>query len=432
MALFSEKNFILYAGRFLGFVLVLISSQAFSEDKNEQDATAFLLVGDTGYHHDYLSPKDYFKRAKTEQQYQAYTYHRWLRGKRSLTGAKFPQTTYVPEIGGFVEASGLYPVTAGMTAFCEREDCDFAVMLGDNIYDKGATLGADGRDDNERFRDMFTLPFAGLGRDNEDFKIYVTLGNHDWGTSREGALLQVEFHEKDPKFYMDGLFYTVKPPAGKGDLELFVVDSQILLNSHPVYRVERGENGFDVVTNRERNRKDHHKPVTKSEKNMLKWLEKELKNSNAKWKFIVAHHPMWSSSGAKSTDNYVIRNMLLPLACEYADGFFAGHDHTLEVTLDTCETVVNDKEVPPLVHIISGAGAKLRPIDSEYAEAQQAQYPQRKNIWALGMEWGFSHMTLEGETATLRNIGVPYSGPRDMEVVHKYQFNRRSHWKQKK
>ena len=412
------------------FLGVLLSTQVIAE-KRDDDQLGFVLVGDTGYHHDYLAPKDYYKSAKTEQQYQAYAFERWARDDRSFQAFKFPQLTYVPEIGGYVEVSGLYPVAAGMARFCEQQDCDFALMLGDNIYEKGATLGADGRDDADRFRDMFTLPFAALGQHDQDFRIYVTLGNHDWATSREGALLQVDFHEKDPKFYMDGLFYTVKPPAGKGEVEIFAVDSQLLINMEPVYRVRQDENGFETLTTDERKTKEHEVPANKTEKNMLAWLEERLRGSKAKWKFIMAHHPMWSSSGSKSTDNYRMRGTLLPLACEYADGYFAGHDHTLEITLDTCETAIEDGAPPPLVHVVSGAGAKLRPIDKEYVEAQQKQYPQRKDVWMLGMEWGFSHLSLDDEVATLKMVEVPYSGPRDMEVVYEYNFNRRSNWRQK-
>ena len=49
----------------------------------------------------------------------------------------------------------------------------------------------------------------------------------------------------------------------------------------------------------------------------------------------------------------------------------------------------------------------------------------------LGMEWGFSYLSLDDEVATLKMVKAPYSGLRDMEVVSEYNFNRRSNWRQK-
>lgn len=38
-----------------------------------------------------------------------------------------------------------------------------------------------------------------------------------------------------------------------------------------------------------RSDKDYEKKLAKVEQ----WLEKDLKNSNAKWKFVYMHHPMY-------------------------------------------------------------------------------------------------------------------------------------------
>ena len=47
--------------------------------------------------------------------------------------------------GGYVPASGMMPVARAMRAYCQTTRCDAGMMLGDNIYPDGATLGADGR-----------------------------------------------------------------------------------------------------------------------------------------------------------------------------------------------------------------------------------------------------------------------------------------------
>jgi hypothetical protein len=80
-----------------------------------------------------------------------------------------------------------------MRSYCAKQGCDFATLLGDNIYPDGATAGADGIDDALRFRDLLMIPYGPLGDGLKDFRIYTVLGNHDWHTSREGAMAQVRF-----------------------------------------------------------------------------------------------------------------------------------------------------------------------------------------------------------------------------------------------
>jgi hypothetical protein len=108
-----------------------------------------------------------------------------------------------------------------MREFCEGPAaCEFAVMLGDNIYPDGATAGADGRDDAERFRKIFYEPYAPLAAYSKQFRIYAALGNHDWRTSREGAMAQVRYHETTPPFYMNGIRYQVAPTGDPRDRDL--------------------------------------------------------------------------------------------------------------------------------------------------------------------------------------------------------------------
>ncbi len=58
-----------------------------------------------------------------------------------------------------------------------------------------------------------------------------------------------------------------------------------------------------------------------------KWLENELKNSDAKWKIVVIHHPIFS---AKSKSRHKAqRNFFNPLFEEYGvDLVLQGHEHT--------------------------------------------------------------------------------------------------------
>ncbi len=174
----------------------------------------------------------------------------WLEDKRPPAEFK-PPPAYRGRIpGSWVAASGQAAVADAMRRYCDGpRECEFAVMLGDNIYPDGATAGADGRDDARAFRRMSCTslmrrspPFS------EEFRIYVALGNHDWRTSREGAMAQVRFHETTRPFYMDGIRYRVAPTGDARELEVFVLDTHVLLSGVTVLEDELADDGSELHT----------------------------------------------------------------------------------------------------------------------------------------------------------------------------------------
>ena len=116
---------------------------------------------------------------------------------------------------------------------------------GDNIYPNGPTGGADGVSDAKRFDEILLEPYKDFGSIAPDFRIYATLGNHDWRTSREAALSEVRYLETTKPFYMDGIFYRVSPP-GRPDVEMFVLDTEVLLAGETVYEAELADDGSEL------------------------------------------------------------------------------------------------------------------------------------------------------------------------------------------
>ena len=330
-------------------------------------------------------------------------------------------------IGGYIAESGLTAVADAMKLLCRTEKCQFAVMLGDNIYPNGATLGADGKDDNDRYRDVFTIPFGDLGKGQDDFSIYVTLGNHDWKTSREGAMAQVAFMEKTKPFYMDGIFYQVKPASAKGAVELFIIDTEVMLSSTTVYKAKLDKNGHEIRNTEIDVPEAWTKPINDQEQQMAQWLENALKNSTAKWKFVIAHHPIWASAGSKFEQGKALAKLILPAMCKYADGYFVGHEHTLEVHTDNCETALGQAAEIPLPQILSGAAAKQRPINPNFKAYQDRSYPQNEALWVKDMVYGFSHITLEGDTMTVKMLITSNDKSGAPVEVFRHSFKHRSH-----
>ena len=406
--------------------LLLACSRSSPPNTSSSEAVGILLFGDSGYHLDYPDQDD-FDDLFTEEEFAQHEWDDWVDDKRPQQEFEARPSAISPVTGKTVPATGMPQIAAAMKHYCaDVVRCDFGILLGDNIYPSGATFGADGIDDAQRFKDMFTEPFGSLVSDPASYLTYVTLGNHDWETSRAGGFAQIEFLEQAKGFYMDGPYYTVKPPAGNGEIELFIIDTSMILASTTVHEDYLNDDGSEATTD-EIDWPDYNvEPLTDEDRAQPQWLEAALRGSTAKWKFVVAHHPIWSSSGSKFEQARVLREMLLPAMCKYADAYLVGHDHTLEIHTDSCERALGKASAKPLVQIVSGAAAKQRPTHTTFMQYQDQKYPEHKTIMAEGLLWGFAHMTLKGDTAEVTMLKVPDDGSDAITVSYVYEFPRRS------
>jgi hypothetical protein len=314
-----------------------------------------------------------------------------------------------------------------MATYCRQHArCDFATMLGDNIYPKGATRGADGHDDASRFDKLFRVPFGAYTEFGADFRIYVTLGNHDWKTSREAAMDEVDYLTRTPPFYMNGIAYRVQPPAGAGEVELFVIDTTVLLAGETVYEDALADDASELPARKIEEPEPWTRPATTAERAMAAWLERSLTESQARWKIVVGHHPLWSSAGSKYEQARVLRRLILPALCRYADVYLAGHEHTLELHHDDCREALPGATVAPLPSVVSGAAAKQRPLNTAFMRHQSARYPQLRSEWARGLIWGFAHLSLADDVATLEFVETPDDGSGAVQVKYTTSLRRRS------
>lgn len=382
-----------------------------------------LAFGDTGYHYDYLEREDY-ETVVTEQQFRDKERADWIEDKLPMEELAYPPMYRLPKNGSMVAASGLAPVARAMREWCAREGCDLATMLGDNIYPDGATAGRDERD-AQRFKDLFVDPFTALAAGLPSFKIYAVLGNHDWRTSREGAFAQVKFLESTPPFHMDGIFYRAKSVIEGNDIEVFAIDTEVLLASASVRKPVLADDASEVVHDRLEQPKAWIKPANDAERNMATWLEGALESSNARWKIVIAHHPLWSTAGGKFEQARALRKLILPTLCRYADLYLAGHEHTLEVHTDDCSEALPGERFDPLVQVVSGSAAKMRPSNSAFSRHQQRSNPQLRTLYAKGLVWGFAHITFERDRMRIKIVETASDGSGRVSIAFEKSFEQR-------
>jgi hypothetical protein len=415
-------------GRRSGFALVLLlcaaAGTAAAADRTGR-TSSIAIFGDSGYIPSYERPDADAPPLRTLGDYFAAEARDWLERNPSLDGFTPTPWTFESALGSYMPASGLYPVAWAMDEHCRRAGCDFGVMLGDNIYPDGATLGSDGITDARRFEDMFDRPFGRLGAGTPGFGIYAMLGNHDWRHSREGALAQVRYLQQHPNFRMPGLYYRAVPPGFDGEVELFVIDTEMLLASTTVYKDALDELGNELKTGEVEVWDAHIRPQTAEERAMVEWLTRSLAASTARWKLVFGHHALWSGGGSKHEKARALRRLLLPALCRHADAYFAGDDHMLEVYTDDCRKVEGGLPAP-LPLLVSGAAGKYRPLHPGFMAQQARNNPEIRNLWSKGSTWGFMWARIAGDRLELQVFTTPtdLSGRPVLEA--KFDFPRRT------
>lgn len=98
------------------------------------------------------------------------------------------------------------------------------------------------------------------------------------------------------------------------------------------------------------------------------WLEQQLSGSDATWKFVVYHHPAYSSSPRR--DNPLLRNEWTPIFDKHhVDLALQGHDHAYLRTYPMKDQKRVDSPAEGTIYIVSVSGTKFYDqADRDYTE----------------------------------------------------------------
>lgn len=239
-----------------------------------------------------------------------------------------------------------FAVGNAMAQYRARSPYNLVALAGDNIYDNG---------EMERVGVAFEQPYAALLKQGVRFQ--AALGNHDIRAGNGNW--QVSY----PDFNMKGRYYTYR----EKDVQFFVLDTNKNVNWKP----------------------------------QLAWLQQELSRSNALWKVVYGHHPIYSS-GQYGTDRTMIA-MLTPLFKQYGVGLYInGHEHHYERT----------SAIDGTTYLVTGiGGASLRPVGrSQWTEYSVSRfgfsaievYPDRLEIAGIGRDGTVFDRGIVRQTAQVR------------------------------
>lgn len=217
-------------------------------------------------------------------------------------------------------------------------EADFIVSTGDNFYPNGVASIDDPLWDKsyENVYTQFSL--------QKDW--YVVLGNHDYRINPEA---EVEYSKKSARWIMPSRYYSVKL-AINGDTSskaLFVfIDTTPFIEKYY----------SDLV---------YGKMVKTQDTSAQRiWLSSVLADTdpNIKWKFVVGHHPLYTSGKrSKSAETLQLRKLMAPIFKQYnVDAYLCGHEHQLEYIKPEGRTH----------YFISGAGSETREVKDILTESK--------------------------------------------------------------
>lgn len=206
-------------------------------------------------------------------------------------------------------------------------EVDFALGLGDLVYESGQASGFDPR--------LFQ-PYAGF---MHRIPFWPTLGNHDAGTSN-GA----PFYEA---------FYLPTDSGAPGHPS----------NTERYYSFDYGSAHFICL--------DSESSSTSSSSAQSQWLIDDLQaNQDDRWRFIFMHHPVYSHGSHNSdteSELITLRNNLVPIFDAWkVDMVLVGHSHNYERSYLVRESTIvqNDQDSytkPPegAIYVVSGCAGKI-------------------------------------------------------------------------
>lgn len=261
-------------------------------------------------------------------------------------------------------------VAEQMGATCREIHCRFVISTGDNFY----TDGVESLDDpkwQSSFENIYTAPSL-------DVPWYVTLGNHDYLGSVQA---QIDYSSKSDRWTLPSRYYAVEKEVDDTTKALFVfIDTVSLVLDNEATSAFKGEAEWQA-------------------KKQLAWIDSTLAASDAQWKIVVGHHPVYSAS-AKHSDSPELRRELWPiLERRGVEAYLCGHVHSLQ-------------HLKPEGHVnyfVSGGGSLARKVN-----------PRKKALFKAGVS-GFMAASITASRMTVYFIDykgtIGYAAdlpPRDM------------------
>jgi len=207
-------------------------------------------------------------------------------------------------------------------------EAEFVISTGDNFYPNGVASVLD-----PLWEKSFEEVYTAYSLQQE---WYPVLGNHDY---RGNPDAQLEYANVSRRWRMPARYHRMERKASDGTKILLV-----FLDTSP-FEMKYYDDDKEPFRSNIRKQSDD---TTRQKE----WLMNTLRSSDARWKFVIGHHPLYSSGKRRDETQSVASSLLPLLESGGADAYFCGHEHHLE----------HDALNAGLHQFISGAGSEVRPV----------------------------------------------------------------------
>jgi DNA repair exonuclease SbcCD nuclease subunit len=187
----------------------------------------------------------------------------------------------------------------------DQNSIAFLAVAGDPIHDEGVQ-SVDDNEWNLKIENIYTAPSL------YTIPWYVISGNHEYRGNVQAVL---DYSQKSERWNAPARYFTVSRPIGDSGKEcLFVfVDTSPLIDkyrSNSEKYPEAGSQDMDA---------------------QLAWIQQTLESSDAHWKIVIGHHPVYADTEKVDSERTDIQNRLMPLLENNGVAFYiCGHIHNFQ------------------------------------------------------------------------------------------------------
>lgn len=200
----------------------------------------------------------------------------------------------------------------------------FTISTGDNFYLDGVTSTSDPKW-RRSYEDIYTASSL-------QTRWYSSLGNHDWLGDVQA---QIQYTEMSDRWYLPAQYYAETMEIDDDTEVLFV-----FIDTTPLAYPEEQKRRFSDTG-------------TWNPEEQLAWIDETLSGSDAAWKIVVGHHPIYVGS-IRYSDNMRLVDSLVPIFERTGvQMYLAGHDHNLQH---------HRPDGSPIDYFVSGAGSLTREV----------------------------------------------------------------------
>lgn len=220
------------------------------------------------------------------------------------------------------------PIAELMGAVAERYEIECVVAAGDTHHFNGVASI-----DDPLWMTNYELIYS-----HPELMIdwFAVNGNHEYRGNTQAVL---DYGKKSRRWVMPARYYSLAFEAGKQEEALLLfIDTTPLIDK---YR-KKGDKYPDAGA--------------QDKEAQLRWIEQTLSQSQARWKIVIGHHPLYADTSKEDSERIDMCAAIEPLLDRYGvDLYCCGHIHSFQHI---------QPEGKKVDYLVNSAGSLARPVKS--------------------------------------------------------------------